>query len=114
MKRAMITMALVAIVLAVTALVASADAPLGPYFNGFEANTSPLPPSSWSDLSNGGDGSITRQPSGYTNGGYANAIPSATGGYHARLSGDPCVVPTPCFGPFTRWGGYSQAFPLGG
>jgi hypothetical protein len=94
-----------------SALVASADAPPGPYFNGFETNTS-----NWFDTSNGGDGTIARQPNGYTNsGGYASGIASATGGWHARLSGDPCVVPlTTCFGPFTRWGGYTQTFPAGG
>jgi hypothetical protein len=93
-------------------LVASADAPPGPYFNGFETNTS-----NWFDLTNGGDGSITRQQSGYTNsGGYANGISSASGTWHARLSGSPCFtgLSQDCEGPFTRWGGYNQTFPVGG
>src|SRR6266699_6003898 len=84
--------------LALVAVSASADAPPGPYFNGFETNTS-----SWLDMTNTGDGSITREPSFYTNGGgYANGIASAAGGFHARLSGDqPCIPSpaTPCFGP---------------
>src|SRR5712691_8517785 len=89
---------------------AVADAPPGPYFNGFETGTS-----SWFDTSNGGDGFITRQQSLYTNGGgYASGISSASGAWHARLSGDPCVIPVPCLGPFTRWGGRSQTFPSGG
>ena len=102
----------VVVLFCLPALVASADAPPGPYFNGFEANTS-----NWFDLSNGGSGSITRQQSGYSNGGaYASGISSASGSsWHARVSGDsPCAPPLPCYGPFTRWGGYSQTFPAGG
>jgi hypothetical protein len=99
----------VAVLFLFPALVESADAPPGPYFNGFETNTS-----NWFDTSNLGDGTITRQQSGYTNGGYASGIASATDSWHARLHGDPCVIPTPCFGPFTRWGGYTQTFPAGG
>jgi hypothetical protein len=100
------------LVVAISPLVAHADAPPGPYFNGFEGNTS-----SWFDLSNGGTGTIARQPSGYTNaGGYASGISSATGGWHARISGSPCLTPPSqdCEGPFTRWGGYSSTFPVGG
>jgi hypothetical protein len=70
---------------------------------------------SWFDMTNGGDGTITRQPSGYINGGYASGIASAAGQWHARLSGDqPCImsVATPCYGPFTRWGGYGQTCSL--
>ena len=90
-----------AVLMALMALPARADAPPGPFFQGFETDTS-----QWFDLSNGGNGSITRQPSAYTNsGGYASGIASASGGFHARLSGDPCVLASPCFGPFTRWGG---------
>jgi len=101
----------VAVLFLFPVLVASADAPPGPYSNGFETNTS-----NWFDLLNGGDGSITRQQNGYGTG-YAPGINSATGQWHARVSGDqPCVpsVATPCFGPFTRWGGYTQTFPIGG
>jgi len=89
-----------------------AAAPPAPYFNGFEKNTD-----GWFDSSNSGDGTITRRPSGYTNGGqYASGIASAAGKWHARLTGDPCTR-TPgsnCYGPFTRWGGYSSTFPTGG
>jgi len=103
-----------AVLMALMALPARADAPPGPFFQGFETDTN-----QWFDLLNGGDGSITRQPSGYTNfGGYASGIGSASGGLHARLNGAaptaPCVIPIPCFGPFTRWGAYGQMFPLGG
>jgi hypothetical protein len=87
----------------------SADAPPGPYFNGFETNTS-----GWFDSSNGWVGTITRQPSTYNNGGYASGIGSASGGWHARVSADACVVPAPCTGPNTHWGGYNQEFPIGG
>jgi hypothetical protein len=101
----------VAALLAVMASLARADAPPGPYFNGFETDTS-----NWFDSTNGGDGRLTMQPSGYTNGGgYASGIASATDSWHARVSGDPCVPPvTTCYGPFTRWGGYAQTFPAGG
>ena len=68
-------------------------------------------------------GTITRRPSGYTNGGgYADGIASADGSYHARLGMDPspgtCVSgggPQPIHsGPYTNWGGYSSIFPPGG
>jgi hypothetical protein len=91
---------------------AHAEAPPGPYFNGFEKNTN-----GWFDLSNGHFGHIARQPSGYTNGGgYADGINSAAGHWHARLSGDPCSTPPnqDCAGPNTNWGGYSSTFPPGG
>jgi hypothetical protein len=93
---------------------ARADAPPGPFFNGFEKNTN-----GWFDSTNGGNGTITRRPSGYSNGGggYANGINSAAGNWHARLTGDqPCVQSQSglCYGPFTRWGGYSSTFPSGG
>src|ERR1700730_1483802 len=88
-----------------------AAAPPAPYFNGFETNTA-----GWYDITNGGDGTITRRPSGYTNGGqYASGIASAAGKWHARLTGDPCDrVFTNCLGPFTKWGGYGSTFPSGG
>ena len=111
-KRISLILTLAAFAVGLLVLEVLADAPPGPYFNGFENDTS-----SWFDMSNGGDGSVTRQQSGYTNGGYANGIGSAMGQWHARVSGNqPCVmsVATPCFGPFTRWGGYSQEFPSGG
>ena len=86
-----------------------AAAPPGPYFNGFENNTS-----GWFDLSNGHYGHIARQPSGYANGGgYADRINSAAGHWHARLAGTPCFGSPTC-GPNTNWGGYSSTFPAGG
>lgn len=89
-----------------------AAAPPGPFFQGFEHDTS-----GWYDSSNGGDGVIMRVPSGYSNGGgYADGVPSAAGHYHARISGDPCdhTPSTNCYSVFTRWGGYSSTFPEGG
>jgi hypothetical protein len=93
-----------------------ADAPPGPYFNGFETNTA-----GWNNFSGA---TITRQPSGYSTGpgGYASGVASATGSYHARLGIDPspdtCASgggPQPIFyGPYTNWGGYSSIFPTGG
>jgi hypothetical protein len=102
--------ALSASLVLVAALPVLADAPPGPYANGFETNTS-----GWFDSTNGWTGTIAREASGYTNGGYASGIPSATGGWHARLTGDPCAAPVaPCVGPNTRWGGYDDTFPIGG
>jgi hypothetical protein len=104
----------VALLLASPAAV-SADAPPGPYFNGFETNTA-----GWSGVSGS---TITRRPSFYSNGGgYADGIDSATGNYHARLGIDPspgtCISgagPQPVYrGPITNWGGYSSIFPTGG
>jgi hypothetical protein len=93
--------------------VARANTPPGPYFNGFEKNTN-----GWFDSSNGGDGTITRRPSGYSNGGgYADGIASSAGNWHARLTGGPPCIQSQsglCFGPFTNWGGYSSTFPSGG
>jgi hypothetical protein len=94
--------------------VASADAPPGPYFNGFEENTA-----GWFNL---GGATVNRQSSGYVGSGYASGIISADGGWHARLGIDPspgtCASgggPRPVFtGPYTDWGGYSSVFPLGG
>lgn len=91
---------------------ANAAAPPGPYFNGFEKNLD-----GWFDLSSGNFGHITRQQSGYTNGGgYADGINSAAGHWHARISGDPCFTGSnqDCLGPNTNWGGYSSTFPPGG
>jgi hypothetical protein len=94
-------------------VVASADAPPGPYFNGFETDTS-----GWFNLSGG---TITRAPSGSTST-YANGVVAATGSYYARLGIDPS--PDSCtfgggtapiyYGPYTKWGGYSGIFPPGG
>jgi hypothetical protein len=92
-----------------------ADAPPGPYFNGFEQNTA-----GWFNFSGA---TINRQPSFYMNGGgYANGITSASGSYHARVGIDPspdnCASgggPQPVnYGPYTNWGGYSSIFPPGG
>jgi hypothetical protein len=107
--------ALAVLVMAVLAVAwAAADAPPGPYFNGFEQNTA-----GW--FNNGG--TITRKPSFYSNGGgYADGIASASGSYHARLGIDPspdtCASgggPQPVYNaPYTNWGGYSSIFPPGG
>jgi hypothetical protein len=99
-------------VLAVTWM--AADAPPGPYFNGFEQNTS-----GWFNFSGA---TISREPSGYLSSGYASGIPSASGNYHARLGKDPSFDTCASgggpqriyYGPYTNWGGYSSIFPPGG
>jgi hypothetical protein len=111
-RRASTVLAVVA-TLAVTASVAWADAPPGPYFNGFETNTA-----GWFNYSGA---TITRVPSGNTSS-YANGVSAATGSYYARLGKDPS--PDSCtfgggtapiyYGPYTNWGGYSAIFPPGG
>jgi hypothetical protein len=104
-----------ALVLVLVPLQAGAAAPPGPFFQGFEKNSS-----GWFDSTNGGDGTITRVLSGYVDGGYADGIASAAGKWHARFSGNPpsqcdhLQYGVPCYGPFTRWGGYSATFPAGG
>jgi hypothetical protein len=113
--RRLLPLAAAALALLVLPAAASGDAPPGPYFNGFEANTA-----GWFNFEGG---TITRQPSGYANGGgYADGIASATDNYHARLGIDPS--PDECqsgggpqpihYGPYTNWGGYSSIFPPGG
>jgi hypothetical protein len=113
MKRAMAAIALVAMALMVSALVVWADAPPGPYFNGFETDTA-----GWFNFSGA---TVTRVPSGSSNT-YANGVPAATGSFYARLGIDPS--PDSCtfgggtapiyYGPYTNWGGYSAIFPPGG
>jgi hypothetical protein len=95
-------------------LVGTASAAEPTYRNGFEIDTF-----GW--LTPFG-GTITREPSGFTNpGGYADAVPSASGGFHARLDrtagDDSCFEETGgggptahCYGAFTRWGGYNSAW----
>jgi hypothetical protein len=98
----------IALVIALPAVV-SADAPPGPYFNGFETNTA-----GWFNFSGG---TISREPSGYNTtppGGYADGIASASGTSHARLGKDPSPDICAYRGPFTNWGGYSSIFPTGG
>jgi hypothetical protein len=85
---------------------ASAAAPPGPFFQGFENNTN-----GWFDGSNR---NIVRRPSGWvpTSGSsYAPGVPSAAGRWHARLEDNGFNCTLNCDGPFTRWGGYSAAFP---
>jgi hypothetical protein len=92
---------------------AAADAPPGPYFNGFETNTA-----GWFNLSGA---TITRVPSGSMST-YANGVSAASGTYYARLRKD--TSPDSCtfgggtaqiyYGPYTKWGGYSAIFPPGG
>jgi hypothetical protein len=116
-KRLLIALLSVAVVsFAIGGSQALADAPPGPYFNGFETNTA-----GWFNLSGA---TITRRPSGYPTGmgGYASGISSATDGYHARLGIDPSPDTCPSgggpqpiyYGPYTNWGGYSSIFPTGG
>src|SRR5437016_8413663 len=92
---------------------AAADAPPGPYFNGFEQNTA-----GWFNFSGA---TIIRVPSGSSST-YANGVAAASGSYYARLGIDPS--PDSCvfgggtapiyYGPYTKWGGYSSIFPPGG
>jgi hypothetical protein len=92
---------------------ALADAPPGPYFNGFETNTA-----GWNNYSGA---TVTRVSSGSTST-YANGVAASTGNYYARLGIDPS--PDSCtfgggvapiyYGPYTNWGGYSSIFPPGG
>jgi hypothetical protein len=110
-KLTKVAVALVAIFLTVTWVIA--DAPPGPYFNGFETDTA-----GW--FNNSG-ATITRVPSGSTST-YANGVAAATGNFYARLGIDPS--PDSCtfgggtasiyYGPYTKWGGYSAIFPMGG
>jgi len=97
-----------------TAPWAAADAPPGPYFNGFEADTA-----GWFNYSGA---TVTRVPSGSSST-YANGVAAATGTYYARLGKDPspstCASgggPQPWYvGPYTDFGGdTSGIFPPGG
>ena len=114
MRKLLFAIPLLALVVA-AAMPAQAAPPPGPYFNGFEKNTNGWFPYAGS--------TITREPSGYSNGGgYADGIQSASGNYHARLgltaspgSCDSSSGTHPIYwGPYTNWGGYSSVFPNGG
>jgi hypothetical protein len=110
----LVTVAFAAVALTVVLVNNSASAAGPTYSNGFEVDTS-----GWLDAFGG---TITRQASGFANpGGYASTIPSATGGFHARLDRTECFGETGgggptahCYGPLTRWGGYNSTWPVGG
>jgi hypothetical protein len=111
MKRLITILPVIGLLMALAAP-AQAAAPNDPFFNGFEKNTN-----GWLDGATIGNGALTRQLSGYSNGGqYADGIASAAGDWHARVTGDRCdrTTATNCYGPLTRWGGYSSTFPDGG
>lgn len=76
------------------------------YSNDFDTNTAGWFPT---------DGTITQRPSGYDNDAYADAILSASDGFHARLDRGACETQSGgsgdavnCSGAFTRWDGYSH------
>jgi hypothetical protein len=105
------------------ALAPTSAAAAGPFFfQGFEKDTS-----GWCDdpvfpCEGVKEGTITRVPSGYKNGGgYADGIPSAAGKYHARLRtpSDPGCKPglpaSQCEGPYSELGLKNDAtFPAPG
>jgi hypothetical protein len=102
----------IAVFFALPVLMASADAPPGPYFNGFETNTA-----GWFNFSGA---TVTRVPSGSSST-YANEISAADGSYFARLGiGTNLTCQSGAgtqdwfVGPYTNWGGYSSIFPPGG
>lgn len=102
----------VAVLFVFPVVVASADAPPGPYFNGFETDTA-----GWVNYFGA---TVTRVPSG-SPGTYASGTPAATGNYYARLGiGNNATCESGAgtqdwfVGPYTKWGGYSAIFPLGG
>ncbi|HWW90883.1 MAG TPA: post-COAP-1 domain-containing protein [Solirubrobacteraceae bacterium] len=102
----------VTLLFALPALVASADAPPGPYFNGFETNTA-----GWFNFEGA---TVTRVPSGSPST-YATGISAATGNYFARLGiGNNVTCQSGAgtldwyVGPYTNWGGESSIFPPGG
>jgi hypothetical protein len=113
-KRFLMGTSLVVVLLVMGVSAAWADAPPGPYFNGFETDTA-----GWFNYSGA---TITRVISGSPST-YANGVAPATGNYYARLGIDPS--PASCtfgggtapiyYGPYTDWGGDTTAvFPPGG
>jgi hypothetical protein len=102
----------VAVLLALP-VVASADAPPGPYFNGFETNTA-----GWFNFFGS---TVTRVPSGDSSTTYASGISASSGNYFARLGiGNNATCESGAgtqdwfVGPYTNWGGFSSIFPPGG
>ena len=81
MKIKSLTSTLAAVVMVLLAACwAAADAPPGPYFNGFETDTA-----GWFNFSGA---TVTRVPSGSAST-YANGVAAADGSYYARLGIDP-------------------------
>ena len=89
-KRAALLLPVLVWLVVATAPAASAAAPPGPYFNGFETDTAGWFPQS--------GGTIARVPSGSSST-YANGVLAATGSYYARLGKDPS--PSSC--TFGAW-----------
>jgi hypothetical protein len=112
-KKAPMALVAAAFLALVVTTQAWADAPPGPYFNGFETNTA-----GWFNYSGA---TVTRVASGNTST-YASGVAASTGGYYARLGIDPS--PGHCtfgggtasiyYGPYTNWGGDGFIFPPGG
>jgi hypothetical protein len=111
--------ALVTVGLALAGAASASAVVLPTYSNGFESDTAGWIDGSDPDFT--GLGTITRQPSGYDGSTsvlpYADDIPSASGGFHARLGRGTCVHDpggggdtVNCPGPFTRWGGYNDTW----
>ena len=76
-----------------------ADAPPGPFFQGFEIDNS-----GWNVLA--GQYTATRVASG------THGVPSKTGGFHAEAG--EFDLDNDSGSAFTRWGGYSSVFPVNG
>jgi hypothetical protein len=108
MRRIAVVAGLAMVLSLVISLTSGVAAPT--FFQGFETDTS-----GWFPISTD---TVSRQPSGYTNaGGYADGVPSAAGGFHARLGRGECDTinggigaAVLCNGPFTRWGGYNSVW----
>jgi hypothetical protein len=111
MKRRFFGMPIAAALCAVVFLGLAAAA--GAYSNNFDSNTA-----GWFNY---GGNTITQRPSGYDNDVYAEGIPSASDGFHARLDRGECEIDGPppgggigdsvnCPGPFTQWGGYGDTW----
>ena len=91
-------------VVAAVPAAALAAAPPASYFNGFENSGDAVSPSNSTDTQAMFD--VTRVPSG------TNTITSASGSSHATAAANDYNTGT--LSQFTRFGGYSSAFPVGG
>jgi hypothetical protein len=108
-----ITTAILTLAIVGAMSVAWADAPPGPYFNGFETNKA-----GWFNFQGA---TVNRVQSGSSSA-YANGVPASSGNWYARLSQAPnfdtCESGSGTqrvyYGPYTNWGGYSPIFPPGG
>jgi hypothetical protein len=108
-----ITTAVLTLAIVAATSMAWADAPPGPYFNGFETNKA-----GWFNF----EGATVNRVTSGSSSTYADGVAASDGNWYARLGQAPNFDTCPSgggpqrvyYGPYTNFGGYSPIFPPGG